>query len=157
MIWRIEYRWEKARRSYTIGAYTGDDAGVSLAEAREVLVQVRRWLREGKDPAEEKRAANKPKEEKITFGRVALEWFQNNTTAREAAYRRQVKSKIENVLIPAIGDIPIAELRGRHLLPLFREYEERGHKLLKHSCHTKFMTQSKRHTIELSIWNNVGK
>ncbi len=45
MIWRVEYRWQKTRKSYTIGAYTGDESGISLMEARETLIQVKKWLK----------------------------------------------------------------------------------------------------------------
>ncbi|MBR4742332.1 MAG: integrase arm-type DNA-binding domain-containing protein, partial [Desulfovibrio sp.] len=127
MIWRVEYRWQKTRKSYTIGPYTGDESGVSLSEAREALVQVKKWLREGKDPSEQKRAANAPKEDVVTFAKVARDWYDQCTQKRAPEYRKQIETRVKDVLIPAIGDIPIADLRGKDLMPLLREYEERGH------------------------------
>ncbi len=127
MIWRVEYRWQKARKTYTIGAYTDDELGVSLMEAREALVQVKRWLKEGKDPSEEKRAKNKPAEEEVTFATIAREWFEHAAKKLAPAYKKRQAEKLDGKLIPAIGDIPIAQLEGRHIMPLLRETEARGH------------------------------
>ena len=127
MIWRVEYRWQKARKTYTVGAYTDDELGVSPMEAREALVQVKKWLKEGKDPSEEKRAKNKPAEEEVTFATIAREWFVHTSKKFAPAYRKRQSEKLEGRLIPAIGDIPISQLEGKHIMPLLRETEAHGH------------------------------
>ena len=42
-------------------------------------------------------------------------------------YGQRVRSRVENIVIPAFGTIPIAEIRGRDILPRLREHEARGH------------------------------
>ena len=115
MVWRIAYRFKKTRKSYTVGKYTGQEDGISLSEAREVLIQVKKWIKEGVDPSEVKKAQNTPKitPETVTFEKIAREWFENKTIDLDLKYRKTVLSKLEKVLIPAIGNIPIADLRDR--------------------------------------------
>ncbi len=126
MIWRVEYRWQKTRKTYTIGPYTGDESGVSLMEAREALIQVKKWIKEGKDPSEEKRAAKTPKSDGITFREVAEDWYEHKTLELEPRYRKQLRSRLEKVLLPAIGQIPIAVLRGKDIMPCLRIVEAKG-------------------------------
>ncbi|MBO4335088.1 MAG: DUF4102 domain-containing protein [Desulfovibrio sp.] len=123
MIWRVEYRWQKARKSYTIGPYTGDESGVSLSEAREALVQVRKWLREGKDPSEQKRAASAPKDDVVTFGKVALDWFDRCTKKRAPEYRKQIEARVKNVLLHVRRN-RVQPLLARHRAE--RKAEDRG-------------------------------
>ena len=143
MVWRIAYRFQKTRKSYTVGRYTGQEDGVSLVEAREALIQVKKWIKEGLDPSEQKKAKETPNptSEILTFEKMAREWFEHKTTDLAPKYRKQVQSKVENNLIPAIGQFPIADLRGRDILPCLREHEARGHietahKLVEHQPST---------------------
>ena len=129
MVWRVAYSFQKTRKSYTAGRYTGQEDGVSLAEAREALIQVKKWIKEGIDPSEQKKAQSEPTQapEVITFEKIAREWLEHKTNNLTTKYRSQVQSRVENYLIPAIGQIPIADLRGRDILPCLREHEARGH------------------------------
>ena len=63
----------------------------------------------------------------MTFEKVAREWYEQKTVDLEPKYRKQVLAKLEKQLIPFIGNIPIAELRGHDILPHLRVHEERGH------------------------------
>lgn len=100
-----------------------------MAEAREALIQVKKWIKEGIDPSEQKKAQSEPTQapEVITFEKIAREWLEHKTNNLTTKYRSQVQSRVENYLIPAIGQIPIADLRGRDILPCLREHEARGH------------------------------
>ena len=136
MIWRVEYRWQSKRKSYTVGAYTGDDSGVSLSEAREALIQVRKWLKEGKDPSEEKRAAKTPQAEGITFAEIAKDWFEHNTQHLEPRYRKQLLSRLNTYLLPTVGPLPIANVRGKDIMPCLRVLEAKGHVETAHKIAT---------------------
>ncbi len=132
MSWRIEYTFQGVRKSYSPGQYRQKGDGVSLAKAREVHRQVRAWITDGKDPSaikrEEKGSIQEAPKEKdiLTFEKIAREWFEQKTLERAPKYREQIRSRIEKKLLPAVGKIPIAELKGADILPVMRKNEENG-------------------------------
>jgi hypothetical protein len=71
-LWRLRYEFERKEKLLSIGPYPS----VGLAEAREVATNAKRLLREGKDPAVEKRLRRLQivTDGGTTFEVVAREW-----------------------------------------------------------------------------------
>jgi hypothetical protein len=57
--WRKDYRWQGARRSFTIGAYPA----VRLADARKQALELNTWIKAGIDPRTQaqRSSASRPK------------------------------------------------------------------------------------------------
>jgi len=124
-IWRIEYRYKGIRKSYTAGPYIN---GLSLAEAREAAVQVKKWIREGIDPSAAKRKGGRGE----AFRSVALEFFARKTTRLNAAYRERVLRRLEKHVFPKIGKTAIAEIETQDLFRLYKNIEKKGFGELAH-------------------------
>ncbi|MBQ7609297.1 MAG: tyrosine-type recombinase/integrase [Desulfovibrionaceae bacterium] len=128
MIWRIEYRWQKARRTYTVGMYTNDSNSVSLLKARETLIQVKKWLKENKDPAEEKRNLEKKQTEQlITFENISREWFEQTTIHSVENHRKIIIRMLENYIFPFLGNVPITDIKGKDIIECLRKIEDKGY------------------------------
>jgi integrase len=121
-LWRVKYRHGRKESIYSIGDYKE----ISLAQARVERDRVRQWLREDKDPVAERRRlkAAVESEQKNTFAAVAEEWLakQNYSERHRVAQRK----RLDDDLTPAIGPIPVADVKPAQVLEVLRRFEKRG-------------------------------
>jgi integrase len=89
----------------------GSAADVSLAEARAAVVDVRRAIREGRDPVAEKRAR---KAERIpTFREAALRVHAEHTPSwRNPKHAAQWLSTLERHVFPELGNMLVSDVSG---------------------------------------------
>ncbi len=123
-LWRQSYRFGKKQRTAALGAYPA----VSLAEARTKREDVKRALREGRDPAAVRATekAEKAAEEQatlMTFSVVAKEWWDTKVIAegRISATTQNAKQWALKALKADIGKRPIAEIEPPELLKTLRK------------------------------------
>ncbi len=92
-----------------LGAYPD----VSLADARARRDEARKLLAQGIDPSAQKKAARAASAERApnSFEVIAREWMEKNITSWAETPPRHIKERLENNLLPWIGERPIAELR----------------------------------------------
>ncbi len=131
-LWRFRYRKPSARaraegegrragrpeNMLAIGAYPA----VTLAAARAKATDLRRLLDAGKDPAaqtEAKRAARSD-----TFAALSAEWLTKQTLAD---ITRRKAEWLFSLVLPAIGERPIADLEAPDVLEALRKIEAAGH------------------------------
>ena len=116
--WRLGYRFNKKQKTYTIGQYPD----VTRADARRAREELRHLLAQGIDPSakkqEEKAAAARP--EGMTFEAAALEWLERLKPEVTQEHAGRVLGRLRKYLFPAIGAIPMAELRPREVLAAVR-------------------------------------
>ena len=74
MTFRFDYRLNGRRETVIIGRY--GPTGVSLARAREKLIDAKRAIQEGRSPAIEKQSAKRKIKEAKSFGEFSERWFQ---------------------------------------------------------------------------------
>jgi len=121
-LWRLKYRLGGKERTYSMGAYPD----VTLAEARKERDRAREVIRQGKDPVSTRRASKAAEvaEQANTFAAVAAEWLarQDYSPAHLAAQRK----RLDEALLPAIGDTPVAEVTPAQVLDVLRGFEQRG-------------------------------
>ncbi len=127
-LWRFRYRFNGKPKILSMGAYPA----VSLADARQKLLDAKKLLDNGVDPAQhmqKEREAKKIAAQRLaaTFESLAREWYEIKTKEREPKYRKQILSRLENSLFPACGHIPISELKPLDILPALRLHEAKGH------------------------------
>jgi hypothetical protein len=120
--WRYDYRYQKKRKTLALGVYPE----VSLKDARNKLEEARRILNQGSDPAFI-RKVSKVKDLNAndrTFEKYAWEWYAKKKWTTN--HRRTVKSRLENYILPWIGNIPVDKISAQDVLLVCRRVEEKG-------------------------------
>lgn len=122
--WRLKYLLHGKEKRIGLGVYPD----VSLAEARKKAAEERRKLKDGNDPAAERKAAkeSKDKEPTNTFEPIAREWHAKVAlTQAETTHKKRLRF-LEVDVFPFIGNRPIAELASPDLLAVIHRIEDRG-------------------------------
>ena len=73
IVFRLDYRLNGRRETLTLGRY--GPAGLSLARAREKVVDARRAISEGRSPAQEKQREKRRIKEAKSFGQFGERWL----------------------------------------------------------------------------------
>ena len=107
VVFRYDYRLNGRRETLTIGRYGPD--GLSLARARERLIDAKRMISEGVSPAHEKQREKRRLKEAKSFGEFGERWLQEAKMAdstramRRAIYERDILPVFRNRLLMEIG------------------------------------------------------
>jgi integrase len=123
-LWRFKYRMAGKERLLSIGAYPG----VSLADARTARDRAKELLREGKDPSQAKRLKRFKVTQQVgeTFEKIAREWVELNRSNWVKVHADDVQRSLARDVFPAIGDLPIRDIKAAEILALLRKVEGRG-------------------------------
>lgn len=120
--WRLKYRFNGRESTLTIGSYPE----VSLAQARRVRDEARIQLYNNIDPNAAKNQRLDQTDKSKLFKVLAMEWMQDRKDAiTEGTYLRDL-SVFEKDLFPALGDMPIDQIKGKDVLACAKKIEERG-------------------------------
>ena len=107
IVFRYDYRLNGRRETLTIGRY--GLGGLSLARARERLVDAKRMISEGISPAHEKQREKRRLKEAKSFGEFGERWMQEAKMAdstramRRAIYERDILPIFRNRLLTEIS------------------------------------------------------
>ena len=107
IVFRYDYRLSGRRETLTIGRY--GPGGLSLARARERLVDAKRMISEGISPAHEKQREKRRLKEAKSFGEFGERWMQEAKMAdstramRRAIYERDILPVFRNRLLTEIS------------------------------------------------------
>jgi hypothetical protein len=118
--WRMRYRVEGREKMLSLGLYPA----VTLALARERHAEARRLLVEGVDPSlarKRERAGND-----CRFGVVAREWLEKNKGPMSPATYRKARWVLVDLVLPKIGERPIAQLTARDVLDVLESIDGKG-------------------------------
>ena len=124
--WRILWKEQGVQQDYTVGNYPA----ISLKQAREERDRINTLLAQGKDPREEKRKAaaaaqQEEQDQLLTFRKVAQEWYETKTTVNRANTRKRTLERLNNHILPFIGDKLIKEVSFADLKAIVRRLEAR--------------------------------
>ena len=122
--WCAFYRFKGRLRRFTIGRYPA----IKPAQARREAAAALERVREGVDPAEEKRAQREMRTpETDTFGAVALDYVERHhgKNSRKSTYL-EAKRDIERNVLPKWRNRPIASISRRDVLELIDGIIARG-------------------------------
>lgn len=103
---RYDYRFNGRRETMTLGRY--GRAGLTLAQARERLIEVKKAIADGVSPAVEKQRAKRRLKEAHDFAQVAQGWMDRAPMAdstrdmRRAIFNRDILPKWKNRLLSEI-------------------------------------------------------
>jgi len=107
VVFRYDYRMNGRRETLTLGRYGA--AGLSLARAREKLIDAQRAIQEGRSPAQEKQREKRRIKEAKSFSEFAERWLQEHRMAdstramRRTIYERDILPTFRNRLLTEIG------------------------------------------------------
>lgn len=122
--WRYKYRLNDKEQLYTIGPYPE----ISLEDARKRHQAARGLVKAGIHPKAQRDA------EKLvvqlsaanTFEAVANDWIAQSLKSQTPYYVQQVRKAFARDVLPAIGALPIREVKPVHLLTILKAVESRG-------------------------------
>jgi len=123
-LWRMKYRVGGKERLLSFGEFPE----VSLAVARRKRDDARALIRDGADPAANKRAAKlAAKMASVnSFEAVARSWLAAQKPRMATATHDKALACFENDLFPWLGSRPIAEITAPELLGTIKRIESRG-------------------------------
>lgn len=120
--WRVKYRFNGRESTLTIGSYPE----ITLAQARRARDEARIQLYKSIDPNEAKQQKLQQVDESILFKSLAIEWMEDRRAViKETTYLRDL-SVFEKDLFPALGNLPIDQIKGKDVLACAKKIEERG-------------------------------
>jgi integrase len=129
-LWRLKYRFAGKEKLLALGSYPE----VSLKRAREHRDAARQLLKEGKDPAMERKTARRAVKlnAENAFEQVAREFVQQQKARWSKAHAADVLHRLEIYIFPDLGSRPIANISALELLDVIRKLEARGATDLSH-------------------------
>jgi integrase len=117
IVFRYDYRLNGRRETLTLGRYGPD--GLSLARAREKLIDAKRAISEGRSPAQEKQHDKRRLKEAKRFGEFGEKWFQESRMAdstramRRSIYERDILPTFRNRLLTEITPDDLRMMCGK--------------------------------------------
>ena len=117
IVFRYDYRLNGRRETLTLGRYGPD--GLSLARAREKLIDAKRAISEGRSPAQEKQHDKRRLKEAKRFGEFGEKWFQESRMAdstramRRSIYERDILPPFRNRLLTEITPDDLRMMCGK--------------------------------------------
>ena len=120
--WRLKYRFNGRESTLTIGSYPE----TSLAQARRTRDEARVQLYKNIDPNALKMQRLQQTDESILFKSLAMEWMADRKAViKETTYLRDL-SVFEKDIFPALGNMPIDQIKGKDVLACAKKIEARG-------------------------------
>ena len=129
--WRYRYKLAGKESTFTLGEYPL----MSLEQARIARTEAREQVKNGKNPAQERRAEKQEKiaraeaakqANKNTFEFITLEWIGQQRERWSHDHATAVLASLKNNAFPILGEIPVDTITPPMILQVIRAIEERG-------------------------------
>jgi len=128
--WRMNYTFGKnaagkpAQKTLSFGPYPA----LTLVDARQRRDEAKAMLREGRDPAVERRVAVKARtaEGENTFEVIARRWHELRKPTWSTVHAEDVLRSLERDAFPDIGDLPLTSIESPKVLEVLNAVEQRG-------------------------------
>ena len=141
--WMLRYSHAGKRREATLGAYPA----LSLAEARLRAENMKKDLREGRDPLVEKQKRQTPDIQ--TTHQLFDDWYQSDLTKR--LQHPQIPKRIYTKEIdPVIGDYPISDVTPKDIRRIIQRIVESGRPTIANDT-LMYLKQLFRHGMKLGL------
>jgi integrase len=132
--WRMRYYYADREKRLAFGVYPT----VTLSEARNKKEEAKKTLALGLDPGQLKKEAKQKAKisHENSFEIIARGWHENRKHIWSKKYAQDMLTKLEDSLLPSLGQRPINEIKPLELLSCIRSIEQRGaidlaHRLLQ--------------------------
>ncbi|MCQ8228691.1 integrase domain-containing protein [Pantoea trifolii] len=125
-LWRFRYQRPSTKNRTMVGL--GGFPALSLADARRMRAEYLSLLANGIDPQTlaEKASEQQQIELDSIFSTVAANWFTLKQASVTPDYAKDIWRSIEKDVFPAIGEIPVQEIKARKLVEALEPIKARG-------------------------------
>lgn len=119
--WRLSYRNRKKQKTLALGVYPV----VTLAKARDKMLDAKRLLDDGIDPSIHKKQT-KAGHDQNTFEPIAMEWFDKQSGVWSKGHADKVWQTIKSGALPYLRNLVITDIKSSDVLYVIRKIEDRG-------------------------------
>ncbi len=122
--WVYRFMLDGKSHDIGLGAASGPDA-VSLADARDKAIDLRRLVQSGIDPLQERARIDAESEAETQAAHIARITFKASAEAylaahsdswKNAKHRAQWPSTLKNYVYPILGDLPVSDISTEHVM-----------------------------------------
>ncbi|EMV8756659.1 tyrosine-type recombinase/integrase [Escherichia coli] len=125
-LWRFRYQRPKStsRTNLSLGAYPA----LTLAEARQIRDKHLSLLARGMDPQQQQEIVSEQRQIELDsiFSTVAANWFQLKSKSVTPDYAKDIWRSLDKDVFPAIGEIPVQEMKARTIIEALEPIKARG-------------------------------
>lgn len=122
--WRFKYHLDGKREKVTIGSYPA----FSIKQARDKHEELRALVERGESPAKAKQAAQVQRvaeqARSVTFEEFSARWAKETLTHKSEDYRLQMLRWLDSFVCPAIGSMPLCDVKPAHVLAIIEDRKE---------------------------------
>ncbi|MFB0713572.1 integrase domain-containing protein [Buttiauxella noackiae] len=125
-LWRFRYQRPTTKKRTMVGL--GSFPALSLADARALRADYLSLLAKGIDPQVQAEVTEEQQQIALDsiFSTVAANWFQLKSKSVTADYAKDIWRSLDKDVFPAIGDIPVQEIKARTLVEALEPIKARG-------------------------------
>lgn len=125
-LWRFRYQRPTTKQRTMIGL--GAFPALSLADARGLRADYLALLANGIDPQIQSQVAEEQEQIALDsiFSTVAANWFQLKSKSVTPDYAKDIWRSLEKDVFPAIGEIPVQQIKARKLVETLDPIKARG-------------------------------
>lgn len=129
--WRYRFKLADKESTVVLGKYPS----MTLEQARIARLEARQTVKEGKNPAQERKAEKQAviaeaeaarRASKNTFEFVALDWVEQQRERWSREHATAVLHSLKNDAFPVLGDHPVDQITPPMILQVVRAIEKRG-------------------------------
>ncbi|WP_432726762.1 integrase domain-containing protein [Klebsiella grimontii] len=125
-LWRFRYQRPNSasRTNLSLGAYPA----LTLAAARQIRDQHLSLLVQGIDPQQQQEIVSVQRQIELdsVFSTVAANWFQLKSKSVTSDYAKDIWRSLDKDVFPAIGEIPVQEIKARTIIEALEPIKARG-------------------------------
>ncbi|PQY13783.1 integrase domain-containing protein [Cronobacter sakazakii] len=125
-LWRFRYQRpaSSSRTNLSLGSYPA----LTLAAARQIRDQHLTLLAQGIDPQQQQEQVLEQRQIELDsiFTTVAANWFQVKSKGVTADYAKDIWRSLDKDVFPAIGAIPVQEIKARTIVEALEPIKARG-------------------------------
>lgn len=125
-LWRFRYQRPATKQRTMLGL--GAFPALSLADARRLRADYLSLLANGIDPQTQAEQLTEQKQNALDsiFSTVATNWFTLKQASVTPDYAKDIWRSLEKDVFPAIGEIPVQEIKARKLVEALEPIKARG-------------------------------
>ena len=125
-LWRFRYQRPVTKQRTMMGL--GSFPALSLADARGLRADYLALLANGIDPQIQAEVAQEQQQIALDsiFSTVAANWFQLKSKSVTPDYAKDIWRSLEKDVLPAIGEIPVQQIKARTLVEALEPIKARG-------------------------------
>ncbi|WP_336702437.1 integrase domain-containing protein [Pantoea dispersa] len=125
-LWRFRYQRpaSSSRTNLSLGSYPV----LTLAAVRQIRDQHLTLLAQGIDPQQQQEQVSEQRQIELDsiFTTVAANWFQLKSKSVTADYAKDIWRSLDKDVFPAIGTIPVQEIKARTIIEALKPIKARG-------------------------------